>query len=186
MTQFLRRLLARLTYANVTATLALIAAMGTGSAYAATQLANNSVGSKQIRTGAVRSPEVKNRSLQVRDLSRKARKSLRGNTGPQGPAGPAGTAFRAALSDGCGRPVGNSTGADPIPGGGGCTVRFGSDVSQCVYSATLAAVFNGAGSPDPGAGRINVASGGGNAIVVRTYDAAGRPAALGFHLIVAC
>src|SRR3954452_21248041 len=142
MTHFLRRLLARLTYANVIATLALIAALGTGSAFAATQLAKNSVGSRQIRTGAVHSSDVKNRTLQVRDLSTKARKALRGHTGPQGPAGATATTFRAALSDGCGTPVGNATGAQSLPGGGGCTVQFGGDVSQCVYSATLAAVVN--------------------------------------------
>src|SRR4051795_8280812 len=85
----IRRLTSRLTYANVTATLALFVALG-GSSYAALKLPRDSVGSKQIRTAAVRSRQVKNRSLGVKDLSVGARKALRGAPGPTGPAGPAG------------------------------------------------------------------------------------------------
>jgi hypothetical protein len=47
----------RLSYANVTATLALFVALG-GSAYAATALPADSVGSAQIKPSAVRSPEI--------------------------------------------------------------------------------------------------------------------------------
>jgi hypothetical protein len=53
----LRRLRARLTYANVTATLALFLALG-GSAYAIVKLPKNSVGSKQIKAGGVKTPEL--------------------------------------------------------------------------------------------------------------------------------
>lgn len=49
--------LARLSYANVAATLALLVALG-GTATAATTLARDSVGSAQIRKDAVRSPEI--------------------------------------------------------------------------------------------------------------------------------
>jgi hypothetical protein len=53
---FVRRLLPgfarRLTYANVVAKLALFVALG-GSAYAATQLKKNSVGTRQLKNGAV-------------------------------------------------------------------------------------------------------------------------------------
>ena len=114
----------RLSYANVTATLALFLALG-GTSYALT-LPRNSVGSKQIRakavgaseihSGAVRSGAVRNRSLQLRDLSLGARTSLRGATGAQGPAGPAGPAgptYRAAV---------NSAGV-PIRGNGKLNTR---------------------------------------------------------------
>jgi hypothetical protein len=50
-------LLARLSSANVAATLALAVALG-GTATAATTLARDSVGSAQIKTDAVRSPEI--------------------------------------------------------------------------------------------------------------------------------
>src|SRR3954470_3490757 len=101
-----RWLIERLSYANVTATLALFLALG-GTSYALT-LPRNSVGSKQIRskavgtselrTGAVRSGDVRNQSLRLSDLSLGTRTSLRGATGAQGPAGPAGPTYRAAIN----------------------------------------------------------------------------------------
>jgi hypothetical protein len=91
----LRRLRERLTFANVTAGLALFIALG-GTSYAAITLPRNSVGTNQLRTGAIRSVDVKDRSLEARDLSLKARRFLKGQKGeqgergPQGPAGPTG------------------------------------------------------------------------------------------------
>jgi hypothetical protein len=79
----------RLTYANVMATVAVFVALG-GTSYAAIKLPRNSVGGTQIRTAAVTSSEVKDRSLGVRDLALAARTSLRGERGPQGPKGDTG------------------------------------------------------------------------------------------------
>jgi hypothetical protein len=56
----------RPTYANLTATLALVVALSAG-AYAA-GLAKNSVGTKQLQKGAVTSAKVKNGSLKAADL----------------------------------------------------------------------------------------------------------------------
>ena len=81
----MRRLRERLTFANVTASLALFIALG-GTSYAAITLPRNSVGTNQLRTGAVRSVEVKDRSLEARDLSLKARRFLKGQKGERGPA----------------------------------------------------------------------------------------------------
>jgi hypothetical protein len=64
----------------------------TGTSYAALRLPEDSVGSQQLRTGAVRSSDVRDRSLELRDLSRRARQALRGARGPAGPPGPAGNA----------------------------------------------------------------------------------------------
>lgn len=66
----------QLTYSNVTSTLALFVALG-GTSYAVTKLPRNSVGSTQVRDG----------SLQSKDLSKKARATARGPRGAQGPAG---------------------------------------------------------------------------------------------------
>jgi hypothetical protein len=74
----------------VVALLALVVALG-GTSYAAVTLPRNSVGAAQLRTGAVRSAEVRDRSLRVADLSVAARRALRGQRGPAGPPGPAGT-----------------------------------------------------------------------------------------------
>jgi hypothetical protein len=55
----MRQLRKRITYANVTSTLALFVALGMGSAYAAQQLAPKSVGAKQLRPGAVTADKVR-------------------------------------------------------------------------------------------------------------------------------
>jgi hypothetical protein len=77
---FLRR---HLTYANVAATLALFLGLG-GAAYAATQLPKNSVGTKQLRNGAVTAAKI----------AKKTRNQLRGSRGPAGPQGPQGKTGR--------------------------------------------------------------------------------------------
>lgn len=50
---------AKLSYANVMATIAVFIALG-GGAYAATQIPNNSVGTKQLKNSAVTTPKIKN------------------------------------------------------------------------------------------------------------------------------
>ena len=81
-------------YANVTATLALIVALG-GTSYAAVVLPRNSVGSKQLKKGAVTnsklranavtSGKVRNGALLARDF--KVGQLPAGAVGPVGPAG---------------------------------------------------------------------------------------------------
>jgi hypothetical protein len=72
----MKRFKSRLTYANVISTLCLFLVLG-GGAYAATRLPKNSVGTKQLKNGAV-SPAK---------LNAAAKKTI---TGPAGPAGPPG------------------------------------------------------------------------------------------------
>jgi hypothetical protein len=60
---------ARITYANVVATLALFIALG-GTSMAAIQLGKNTVKAKQIAPGAVGTSEVKNGSLKAGDLAK--------------------------------------------------------------------------------------------------------------------
>jgi hypothetical protein len=77
----------KLTFANVNACLALFVALG-GVSYAAIQLPKNSVGSKQIKKGAV--TPVK--------LSSTAKRALVGAPGPQGKEGPTGPQGPGAVS----------------------------------------------------------------------------------------
>ena len=91
----LRRLHQRLTYGNVVASLALFIALG-GTSYAAVALPRNSVGPLQLRPGSVGSQDVKDRSLEVRDLSVRARRTLRPTATGQVPAGTPGTQAPAA------------------------------------------------------------------------------------------
>ena len=195
MTHLVSRGRARLSYANVTVSVALFIALG-GTTYAATSLPRNSVGSKQIRTNAVgaselrrnavRSNEIRNRSINLRDIAPGARNSLRGSQGPQGPAGAAGTADRAAVDSGGGHNLGTARTVTHAGGSNEYTVEFTHDVSGCVYVATLAAVQNGPTLEQPPAGRITVAPAGGANVLVKTYDAAGTGAPEPFHLLVAC
>jgi len=53
----------RLSYANVTATLALVVALGTGGAYAASKLPDKSVGEFQLRPGAVTAEKIRKNAV---------------------------------------------------------------------------------------------------------------------------
>ena len=78
-------------YANVTATLALIVALG-GTSYAAISLPANSVGSKQLKKRAVTNSKLRPNavtSATVRNGSLRA-KDFKAGQLPAGPAGPAG------------------------------------------------------------------------------------------------
>jgi hypothetical protein len=105
-----------LTYANVTSTLALCLVVGGGGAYAATQLANNSVKSRHIATGAVGSSDIKNGSVRESDLA----VDLTGQDGAPGPkgdpgaAGPAGPAGRDGADGAPGAPGGSGFTGTPI------------------------------------------------------------------------
>jgi hypothetical protein len=83
----------RLNYANIVASIALFVALG-GGAYAAIKLPAGSVGTKQIRKDAVRSAQVRARSLLASDFKLgqlpKGAQGPAGATGSQGPPGPPG------------------------------------------------------------------------------------------------
>lgn len=77
-------------YANVTATIALFAALG-GTSYAAFTLPANSVGNVQIKSNAVTSAKVKNHSLLAADFQfGQIPPGPAGATGATGATGPAG------------------------------------------------------------------------------------------------
>lgn len=174
----------RLSYANIVATLALFIALG-GSSYAALNLPRNSVGPAQIRTAAVGTSEVRNRSLQTTDLSPTARRALRGTKGDPGAAGPPGAAairYFAAVSAAGERVRGNATSSVHTVGGSGSyTVGFGQNLSGCVYSAVVGTT-DATTAP---AGHATVRDDGGS-VGIQVVNAAGAPADLPFHLVVAC
>jgi collagen triple helix repeat protein len=101
------RLLSRLSYANVVSTICLFVVLS-GTAYAATTLPNNSVGSPQLKANAVTSEKVKDGALLRKDF--KAGQLLagpRGSTGApgaQGPAGPPGSTGAAGAQGPAGPP----------------------------------------------------------------------------------
>jgi hypothetical protein len=192
----MKRLRAHLSYANVTATIALFIALG-GTSYAVTQLPRNSVGPTQIKSSAVRSAEIKNgavrsrdiadRSVALRDVSVATRRALRGRTGspgPQGPPGPAGTMFAAAVNSGGGLSRGNGIATSDRNGIGQYEVRFTRDVSNCFAIATLSDVPGG-GTPTVENGEIATSISGSN-VLVKTRNSSGAATDLPFHLVVSC
>src|SRR5215211_2083357 len=82
----LARFASKLTYANVIATLALFLALG-GGAYAAIKLPRNSVGTAQIKKGAVTKSKVNAKLLS----SLAGKQGAKGDTGAPGPTGEQGT-----------------------------------------------------------------------------------------------
>jgi hypothetical protein len=96
----MRKLLRRPSPAMVVACLALLVALGGTSMAAVNQLGRNTVGSLQLKDGAVTNAKVRNNAINSAKVA--ARSLLRsdfapgqlpaGPTGPQGPAGPAGPA----------------------------------------------------------------------------------------------
>jgi hypothetical protein len=104
----MEKLRAKLTYANVIATLALFLALGGGAAYAASSLEKNSVGTKQLKRNAVTAAKVKDGSLLAGDF-----KAGQLPAGPRGPEGAPG-----------------APGAPGLPGAPGATdavVRYGNE-----------------------------------------------------------
>jgi hypothetical protein len=201
------RILHRLTFANVVSCLALFIALG-GTGYAAFKLPRNSVGARELRPNAVgyseladdavRGDNVRDGSLDLRDLSSGARRTLageRGATGPQGVPGPAGVSgangapgkdavsLWARVSIGGTRFGGNATAVDHVGGTGQYRVIFATSVAECSSVATLAKVGTDPG--DPEAGRITVVPDGDD-IRVNTFGLNGNALDLGFHLIVVC
>src|SRR6476659_3594793 len=112
--RMLARFLSQLSYANVVSTICLFVVLG-GTAYAATALPNNSVGSAQLKANAVTSEKVRDGALLRKDF--KAGQLLAGPRGSVGATGrpgarrPAGAAghrgpHRSTRRSGSRRPAG--------------------------------------------------------------------------------
>ena len=181
----LRRLREHITYANTMATIAVMVALG-GTSYAAFALPRNSVGHRQLQTAAVRGREVKNGSLGVKELSAKARRSLRANrgpagaTGPIGPTGPAAPEYFAVISANGERISGNAT-ASVLGNVGNYTIGFNRSAAGCAATVTLGTADSS--TTLPGRVTVNLVNG---QVGVHTFAADGTATNLPFHLIMAC
>jgi hypothetical protein len=107
----------KLTYANVISTLCLFLVLGGATAVAASQLAKNSVGSKQIRNGAITGPKIKRASIEATKLTPLAISTLDGQRGPKGARGATGAAGAKGATGARGDR--GATGAQGVPGGPG-------------------------------------------------------------------
>ncbi|HTT96205.1 MAG TPA: hypothetical protein VMF55_16155 [Solirubrobacterales bacterium] len=175
--------MAKLTYANVMATVAVFIALG-GVSYAAFKLPRNSVGAKQLRKGAVTPAKLSAASVSA----------LTGAPGPQGPQGPAGPPGPQGPQGNPGTPATSllaSVSADgKLLSGSEVTeagqiekayeVKFDRDVSDCIYAVDLAS---------PGAKGFTVAYSDeedGSGVIVETADKAGSGETQAFYLAVLC
>lgn len=87
----MKRLRCRLTYANVVSTLCLVLLVGGGTAFAASQLERESVGTRQLKRAAVTPSKLSNASKATLTGPAGAA-GKQGAQGPQGPQGPQGVA----------------------------------------------------------------------------------------------
>ena len=148
----LRRIVGRLSYANVMATVAVFIAIGSG-AYAA-GLARDSVRSKQIKAGTVRNAELANDAVtspKVADGSLRGADFAAGQLpqGPQGEPGPPGV-------EGPEGPAGSARAFGRVSGAG---------VSTRAFNASVTKTGTGRYCINPGAG-INPAT----AVLILTVD----------------
>ncbi len=137
----MKRLRSQVTYANVVSTLCLILLVGGGTAFAASQLERESVG-----TGA-----LKKEAVTPSKLSKRAKSALVGPTGPRGASGSPGATGASGERGETGAPATSLTAhvsaTDKLLGGSGVTrlvpiekgyaVDFDRDVSNCNYQVTL-------------------------------------------------
>lgn len=131
-------------YANVTATLALVVALG-GTSYAAITLPRNSVGSKQIKSNAVSSSKVKDGSLRAKDFKASdAPKGPKGDTGATGATGATGP--QGAKGD---------TGAAGVSGATSIVMRFGASFSVSRNGFATGSANCNAGEKATGGGVYN-------------------------------
>jgi hypothetical protein len=173
MQAFFTRLRKRLTFANLTSTLALFVALG-GTSYAAisvgsaeirtgavgpSEIRTNAVGKSEARTGAIGKSEIRSRAVGRSEIATDgvAKSEIGKDAVGTDELADGGieltdlsAASRAALTDG--RAMVTSTGAaaggnaksvSHAAASGVYIVEFDRDVSACTYGATLAAVKNG-------------------------------------------
>jgi hypothetical protein len=133
------------------------------------EIRNGRIASVDVADGAIGSPQLKDGGVEPADLSTATRNAFQGAT------------LRAAVNAAGELVAGNAKSA--TPGTAGVTVTFDRDVSGCFYSATpVTATMR---SPDD-RGTATVASGGGSAVLVKTFNGNGVEVDEPFHLIVVC
>ena len=190
----MRKVLDGMSYANVTATLALFIALG-GTSYAVATLPRNSVGPAQLRANsvgggeirrqAVKSSDIGDRSVRLRDISKSTREALQGQVGPAGPQGPPGPTFAVTLDSAGARVRGSQVGVSD-GGPGRLLVQFPRSIANCVPTATLTMTPGGPTPTPPSDGRIRTEITSSGRALVEMWDQSGQPAFYPFNLVVAC
>ena len=188
--KFLEAIRRRLTYANITATLALILAAG-GTSYAAFKLPRHSVGPSQLKRGAVHSTNIAKGQIGLRHLGPSARSLLSngvpgpaGSQGPPGPKGDSGPGVTAWATLDVQDPATASivTGSDNVVSSGRADMQSiwrGTD--RCAATATVLAPLN-----QPENGGYVALGDASDRLAYYTYDRGGNQAARKIFVAVYC
>jgi hypothetical protein len=198
----LRRLRPHLSYANVAATLALVIAVGGGSAYAAQRIRASQIGfhavtASKVNFNAITTSKVRNGSLAGKDVRDNAitTQDVRNGTlrfedfaagqlppGPKGDPGAAAAALNGTVSA-TGTLV-SGTGVTAITAGAAdatYTVTFDRDVSKCSVIGTVATSGDTDGGTVTGAPGDSVQQ-----VTFRTRNFSGDPAQRPFSFALFC
>jgi hypothetical protein len=190
----------RSNYANVTATLALVLALG-GTAYAAATITGGDVVDKSL-TGAdiknnslegvdidgVRGQDVENSSLKGGDIldqsirSDDLHPSALPPAGPQGPKGEDASNMWAVVTEGGGLSRGESVASTSRSNNGVYVVVFGREVTGCAFVGNIGDPAGGS----PGSGELTVSRSGTHGVLVETRNSGGSSRDESFHLAVLC
>lgn len=193
----MKRLDSRLTYANVVATICLFLLVGGGAAFAASKLAKNSVGNKQLKKNAVTTAKIKDGAVTTAKLAngavngdKVADNSLTGADINQATLSSvrASNVLAFSLDGKCGP-------ASPFPAGvavehtseGVCKFTFSSSVASCSANGTvhLRLKPNEIGIAEPRTVQVSNVSDTPNILVTSTY-ANNSKADLPFDLTMVC
>jgi hypothetical protein len=198
----------RLTYANVASTLALVIAVGGGSAYAAqtigrsdiryhavtgsklaknavtaSKVRNSALSGKDLRDGSVTTADVANGSLQAIDFA--AGQLPKGEKGDKGDPGTPATALHGAVpSTGVlASPRGITVAPQGALSDGVFVATFGQDINTCTVVASLGGADSGTVTAQPNGDATAAAR---RQVTIRTFDDAGTPAPRPFNFAVFC
>jgi len=194
----LRKLRSHLSYANVASTVALLLAVGGGSAYAASQIRTRNIGyhavtASKIAFNAVTASKVKNSSLTGRDLRNESvttsdvdNGTLRAQDfaagqlppGPKGDKGDPATSIFGVVSATGTLTGGKGVAAVSASAGATYAVTLNQEVSKCAVVATVASTNGGVVSWTPG--------GTAQQITLKTHNLADATAELPFSFAVYC
>jgi hypothetical protein len=183
------RLRCRPSPALVVACVALAVALG-GTGYAAVALPANSVGTRQLKAGAIVAAKVKPHSLlAVNFKAGQLPAGEQGATGLTGAAGPGAAKFFATVlpsADGTAATLGPSSGLAPngiaVQATGTYQLAFTEDVSNCAVVAGPGGKVSSNGFPVSGGAAAQTIGGG--AVSVETFDETGAAATLASVTVV--
>jgi hypothetical protein len=180
-----------LTFANITSALALTVALGTGTAFAATHLPNNSVTGRTIKNSTVTGKDVKDGSLKAADFA--AGQLPAGQAGPPGPAGAAAaTVYAAVIDSDATNPatLGVNKGALSVNDPAGANsflspyvITFNRSLNGCVANTTIGTTSGGAGTALIGTNFNQVQD---NTVIAFSFSQAGAPQDVSFMVAVYC